>query len=358
MSLVPSPGRSDMTPTGRWSFLDSALVSRHFDSLRWFATACLLLTALWLALRPRDWPVVSVADWGGLGLVGLALVVSAGGVLRHGVFRGHIALPCTIALLLIGHVGGASAVLLILLALLVTASLLLWHFAQEAPAAQDNRAQNSVTDPNTFPTPRGLEPCESAPSDPPPAPARDANRTDAHVETDAGDDADEELEPSDEHGRDLEPMSELERRLLSQLREPNVASSEGDPSDEAEAIDEAEEEVELASTSQQWRRWSDDGREYLEGFTRVELPRGAQLAWVHVPIWPPLADAPDVEVWLESESSDGEVAAEPTIEPRSKVTQVLPHGLRIEIRLPSATPVALRVTAFVNLSARGEVARL
>ncbi len=97
----------------------------------------------------------------------------------------------------------------------------------------------------------------------------------------------------------------------------------------------------------QWmrRRREDDGRQSIEGFTRVDFEAGQRHAVAHVAICPPL---PRVPVCYAEPCSGPDAEA--------NVAQVLPHGVRIEVKLDrlAGQPEQVIVEFSIQESADGD----
>jgi hypothetical protein len=105
---------------------------------------------------------------------------------------------------------------------------------------------------------------------------------------------------------------------------------------ESEALVEADEPDE-AICQQVVRRREPDGSETIVGWLRSEVPVAARHATAHVAICPPFAGMPE----CFAEQMDGPPA-------QVKVAQVLPHGVRFEIKLDE--PAALASDVLVEFS--------
>ncbi len=75
------------------------------------------------------------------------------------------------------------------------------------------------------------------------------------------------------------------------------------------------------------RRRAADGREILSGWLRVPLAAGQRSANVHVAFCPPLQHAPQMSV----AQREGPAA-------RIRAVQVLPYGVRLDVKLTQASP--------------------
>jgi hypothetical protein len=100
-----------------------------------------------------------------------------------------------------------------------------------------------------------------------------------------------------------------------------VAAELGQAVTDLESLAEADEPDE-AICQQVVRRREPDGSETLAGWLRAEVPAAARHATAHVAICPPFAGLPE----CFAEQMDGPPA-------QIKVAQVLPHGVRFEIKL-------------------------
>ncbi len=100
--------------------------------------------------------------------------------------------------------------------------------------------------------------------------------------------------------------------------EAGLSMLDGEPSQAPADIDE---------TATQWlvRRREPDGGEAIEGWLRTGFVAGQRHAMAHLAICPPMATTPV----CYAEASDGPPA-------QVKVGQVLPYGLRLEIKLDEA----------------------
>ena len=94
-------------------------------------------------------------------------------------------------------------------------------------------------------------------------------------------------------------------------------------------------------TQQFTRRRRPDGREEIEGWIRIPLTAGQRIATAHVAFCPPFAICPQLDV----QQRDGPTA-------RIKAAQLLPHGMRLEVKLaeasPTATAVLVEIAAFAG----------
>ncbi len=89
-----------------------------------------------------------------------------------------------------------------------------------------------------------------------------------------------------------------------------------------------------ASTSQQLVRRTEEGREMIEGWTRVDFAVGQRHAAAHLAICPPLVRTPV----CYAEQADGPSA-------QVKVTQAMTYGVRCEVKLdePAREPTSVIV---------------
>jgi hypothetical protein len=87
------------------------------------------------------------------------------------------------------------------------------------------------------------------------------------------------------------------------------------------------------------RRRDEDGGEVMEGWLLAEFPAGERQAAAHLAICPPFARVPACD-------------AEPVEGPSSqlKVAQVLPYGVRFEVKLddPADAPCAVTIEFLVR----------
>ncbi len=116
------------------------------------------------------------------------------------------------------------------------------------------------------------------------------------------------------------PRLESTTSNLAELPRPVVAEL-GQSLTESESLAEADEPDE-AICQQVVRRRESDGSETIAGWLRAEVPAAARHATAHVAICPPFEGLPQ----CFAEQMDGPPA-------QVKVAQVLPHGVRFEIKL-------------------------
>lgn len=116
----------------------------------------------------------------------------------------------------------------------------------------------------------------------------------------------------------------------------SAVSDLGQSLTESESLAEADEPDE-AICQQVVRRRESDGGETIAGWLRAEVPAAARHATAHVAICPPFEGLPQ----CFAEQMDGPPA-------QIKVAQVLPHGVRFEIKLDE--PGALAADVLVEFS--------
>ncbi len=108
---------------------------------------------------------------------------------------------------------------------------------------------------------------------------------------------------------------------------------------------ETEEELEQGVSQRMVRRRDETGREMIEGWVRAEFAPSQRHATAHLAICPPLAHVP-------------ECFAEPADGPPSqiKVAQVLPYGVRFEIKLdePATEPSEVMIEFSIQERPAGE----
>jgi hypothetical protein len=139
-------------------------------------------------------------------------------------------------------------------------------------------------------------------------------------------------------------------RLAHAWAAPGVARSDRagatareSPLSDVAAIDESLESVEEGVTQRMVRRRQQDGRETIEGWTRVEFQGSQRHATAHLAICPPFEFTPE----CYAEQADGPPAD-------IKVAQVLPYGVRLEVKLDAPAPepcaVAIEFSIVANSS--------
>ncbi len=97
-----------------------------------------------------------------------------------------------------------------------------------------------------------------------------------------------------------------------------------------------------AEVDQQWKRSTlEDGSQVVQGMVRVRFAAGQRTTSAHLAFCPPLAGSLE----LEFEQVDGPEA-------RIQLGQLLPHGARLDIRLPQASPTPDSVVIDVAAQAR------
>jgi hypothetical protein len=114
---------------------------------------------------------------------------------------------------------------------------------------------------------------------------------------------------------------------LAELPRP-VAAELGQAVTDLESLDE-ENDPDEAICQQVVRRREPDGSETIAGWLRAAVPAAARHATAHVAICPPFEGLPE----CFAEQMDGPPA-------QIKVAQVLPHGVRFEIKLDEPSAVA------------------
>jgi hypothetical protein len=108
-----------------------------------------------------------------------------------------------------------------------------------------------------------------------------------------------------------------------------------------DALEEAESEYDDEVSQRMSRRRESEGGETISGWLAAEIAAGARLATAHIAICPPLAAACE----CVAEPMDGPPA-------QVKVAQVLPHGVRFEIKLDE--PAAEPARVVIEFSIRGD----
>ena len=116
----------------------------------------------------------------------------------------------------------------------------------------------------------------------------------------------------------------VRRTTPARLVRPTLAA-EIEPAEPAEAIP--------ANMTQQLTRVREaNGGESLHALARAEVPAGDRLAVVHLALCPPLDGAPELTAHA-IDADDAEV----------KITTAETYGVRLEVRLPTATPEARQI---------------
>ena len=110
-------------------------------------------------------------------------------------------------------------------------------------------------------------------------------------------------------------------------------------------IGEAEDEPDASVTQQIVRRRQSDRSEGLEGWVRADLAASQRHATAHIAICPPLDGLPE----CFAEQLDGPPAA-------IKVAQVLPYGVRFEIKLDKPAQQATSVLVEFSIQSRPSAA--
>lgn len=361
MSIEPSPGSSSTTRTGRWSFLDAlGPDTRSFShGLRILATTLLIAATVWLLLRERVWPANSHRDWGGLGLITISSFIAFSSLPLSLRWSWMFGLPAIVSLGLLGHVGPQSTVLLGAIGFALSGLGIMLKLSMKSPSlnASVTGSSNNRTDdspdrlvPHAPPSESVIARATSDPRDLPTATCDSGPTT--HLEPA------EEMESSGPEitGSDRS-VSDIEARLLERLahsltpgandsqatrKAAATATAVEEEEEEAEEVDEesdsANQDSDDNDTSilQQWKRWHTDSQECVSGFVTVELEPEAQVAWIHVPFWPPLQQTPKIEFPVD------------TAILRVKVTQAETFGFRAEVKLVSRAAVSSPVrVAFV-----------
>lgn len=337
MSTTPSPGESNVTRTGRWSFLDSNQPQAFSGPLMFgIATACLLLAVVsWLWLRDRTWPENSFRDMGGMGLVLIACGVGAASLLLPLRWSWLAAFPSLLALSLLGHVGPQSGWLLVAIGCSTTGFIAMVRLSLE-PVARVAQASESIASSSVSLSPSALAPLTTE------SPNAQTPSTDDSQLTEQESEAESEPTTKSESSNDrpfaAKPLSELEARLLARAasaradQEPMARVSQSSlaetESDSGEECTEEELSEEDSSVTQSWKRWSSETQEFVSGFVTVEFEPQAQVAWIHIPFWPPLSHAPQVEFPVDASVI------------RVKATQTEAYGIRAEVKLAGRSSIS------------------
>lgn len=327
MSTTPSPGESNVTRTGRWSFLDSNQPSALSGPLMFgIATACLLLAVVsWLWLRDRTWPESSFRDWGGMGLVLIACGVGAASLRLPLRWSWLAAFPSLLALSLLGHVGPQSGWLLVAIGCSTTGFIAMVRLSLE-PVARDAQASESIASSSVSLS--SSAPASLTTESPT---AQTSSTDDSHLdeqESDAESEPATKSEPSNDRPFASKPLSELEARLLARANSASSSVLAVTESDSGEDCTEEELSEEDSSVSQSWKRWSSETQEFVSGFVTIEFEPQAQVAWIHIPFWPPLSHAPQVEFPVDASLI------------RVKATQTEAFGIRAEVKLAGRSSIS------------------